>query len=322
MIHTTPVPFPAWCKWCEVTTEQSTLISGDGSGITLNHDSCGRIMSEMSVRELKELDSTQRADVAKELVNRANLHRKDGQTTMKNFDDLSDAELIALTEEEIRYYIDAQCAEEGIRLLPPGGPPVKPDKGTTADDLELWEIAGHHFRDRDDAERVAIAIGQTKSRMSLEYISGPSYRKKAVPATDSVSGVSLVRVLSQERHAAMAQLIEEQEQALKTFNERQREYDKITTERARIVTYTHDKLNKARLRHQRRENLKTQFARYIELARGDREIAARFLAKAEPDAREVLAGEDIPWPETEYQRTGTAVASTAPIQTVDVDDVL
>lgn len=79
MIHTTLVPLPAWCKYCEMTTERSTMISGSdltGSiGATLNHDSCGRIMSEISLRELRELPSIQRVEVALELVRRANAER-------------------------------------------------------------------------------------------------------------------------------------------------------------------------------------------------------------------------------------------------------
>lgn len=82
MIHTMNVPEPVWCKWCKTTTECTTVISGDGNpSITLNHNTCGRIIAEMNVRELQEIPSIQRLDIARELVKRANLLRPVGNVT-------------------------------------------------------------------------------------------------------------------------------------------------------------------------------------------------------------------------------------------------
>lgn len=209
---------------------------------------------------------------------------------MKNFDDLTNQELVNLTDEQVNYYIDVGCAEEGIKLLPPGGPPIKPDKGTTADDLELWEVAGHHFREREDADRVASAIAGARSRVSLEYISGPSYRKRAVPATDSVSGVNLVRVLSQERASELSALIDEQERSLANYNKLSSEYDTTVRARRNIVNHIREKIEKAAQKIRRKEQLQSLFERYIELANGDKFMAARFLRKAEPDVDEYLEG--------------------------------
>jgi hypothetical protein len=236
---------------------------------------------------------------------------------MKSFDELTDDEVVELTDELVNYYIDRECAEEGIKLLPPGGPPIKPNKGTTEDDLELYEIAGHYFRDRDEANSIAFALGQAKTRMTLDYISGPSYRKKAVPASDPVSGVSLVRVLSQERHAQLAQLINEQEAELKTFNDRQREYDKIVQARQTVVTRVHARVREARNALRRREDLAAQFERYLTLANGDRLVAARFLRRAEPDVDQILPNlpVELSTPEIGYR------AEPEPVAVLPEDDI-
>jgi ElaB/YqjD/DUF883 family membrane-anchored ribosome-binding protein len=211
---------------------------------------------------------------------------------MKNFDDLTNEELTNLSSDEVNYYIDVECAEQGIKLLPPGGPPTKPDKGTTADDLELWQVADNYFRDREDAERVSAAIAASKSRVTLDYISGPSYRKKAVPATDSVSSINMIRVLSQERAAELSALIDEQERVLGEYNKRSTEYEKIVRERRNVVNSIRERIEKAAQKVRRKEELSRIAARYVELANGDKFMAARFLRRAEPDVDEYLI--DLP----------------------------
>lgn len=51
------------------------MISGDWASVTLNHDTCGRILAEMPLRELSRLPSLQRSQVARFLVDRANRER-------------------------------------------------------------------------------------------------------------------------------------------------------------------------------------------------------------------------------------------------------
>jgi hypothetical protein len=75
MHHKVVVTTPVWCKWCECTTELSFMLMGNNIGPTLNHSSCGRIMSELTMRELSVLRSLQRVDVLGLLIERANYHR-------------------------------------------------------------------------------------------------------------------------------------------------------------------------------------------------------------------------------------------------------
>ncbi len=206
---------------------------------------------------------------------------------MKNFEDLSHEEKANLTEDEVNYYIDLECAERGIALLPPGGPPIKPDKGMTADDLVLFEAGGQYFTDPADAGAVCATLNACKSRVVLNYISGPSYRKYAEPATDPVtSGQSTA--LSQELRAKLSSLIEEQERAADEYKKAQQAYDSIVSKRRDVVDEIRGAIATSRRNMARKSELATKFSRYIELAGGDKLVAARFIRQAEPDVADYL----------------------------------
>jgi chromatin segregation and condensation protein Rec8/ScpA/Scc1 (kleisin family) len=102
----------------------------------------------------------------------------------------------------------------------------------------------------------------------------------------------MIRVLSQERAATLSALIDEQERSLAEYNKRSTEYEKIVRERRNVVNSVRERIEEATQKVRRREALGELAARYLELANGDKFMAARFLRKAEPDVDEYLT--DLP----------------------------
>lgn len=72
MRHQTAVPWPVWCPHCELTTESTFMISGEGDDVTLQHYTCGKVLARLTLRDLREMRDIQLSTVAQELVNRAN----------------------------------------------------------------------------------------------------------------------------------------------------------------------------------------------------------------------------------------------------------
>lgn len=231
---------------------------------------------------------------------------------MKDFDSLTHEEKAELTDEQINYYIDRECAERGIALLPPGGPPVKPDKGVTADDLALFEVGGFYFISSADAHEVAEAINKAQSRVELNYISGPSYRKYAEPSTTLVQPARTT-ALSQELRAKLGSIIETQERAAKEYQEEKAAYDKIERNRKSVVDEIREAITTSRRRMARKSELAIKLSRYVELAGGDQLIAARFIRQAEPDVVEFF-------PELRVDQEYRMVTEKAPEPMPEPDD--
>lgn len=208
----------------------------------------------------------------------------------KAFDQLTEAELVALSENDIQRYIDLACAEDGVALLPEL--PEKPPTKAVPDDLTVYEVAGMLFFDAGEANEVAAAINLARTRVLAKYISGPSYRRTVEPAVDPVNVTSL-QILRPETAAQMRALIEAHEAEVKRYNELKTAHDKITRARESHANAIRSKVEDAWSLHRRREQRGRDYARYLELAEGNQAVAMRFLDKAYSDARELLA--ELPW---------------------------
>src|SRR5438270_881876 len=65
------------------------------------------------------------------------------ETAMQNIYDMTTSEVAALTEEEIKSFIDIECASKGVMLLPPE--PMKPVQPEIKQDVTMYEFMGTHF---------------------------------------------------------------------------------------------------------------------------------------------------------------------------------
>jgi len=203
---------------------------------------------------------------------------------MKAFDELTTEERAALNEEMIRYYIDRACAEQGVQLLPPGGEPIAPTLDVIADDLEVWSVGTMKFTEKADAERLLGVLNTAASRIGWRYLSGPSYRKVADPTLKDSVHLEVERILSSERAAQMRERIEAAEREKTAYGQAREAWDTITRARQAVSKEIRDAVDAAQTELYRRGALEQLFARYLELANGDRQIAARFLVRAERDA--------------------------------------
>lgn len=211
---------------------------------------------------------------------------------MKKFDDLNELELVALATDEINHYIDVACAEAGVPLLPPRPPeapelPEVPPHDATVYTLKWGYSSVAHFTDSAQANAALELFKGLTSICDLGYVSGPSYEKKIVNDSREFS-ISTESCYSGNLADRLALVLGEIKTAKDAHTKEKGAFDKAVIEREGIASEIRTRVREARDRENRRQRLRLEFDRYLVLADGSRDIAARFLAKAYPDAPELV----------------------------------
>lgn len=204
---------------------------------------------------------------------------------MKTFDELTDAEVLALTDAEIERYIDLECARAGVPLLPPE-PGPKPEEPAAEKDVTLYEVGGDLFRDQETALRVAGVINEA-GRVRLDYIPGPGFTRIVGGADEPVS-VQAVAHYSAARWDEVKAAVHAYEEAKGRWDAENSEYNKALSARRKSVEWVWDRIHEVREGERRRERYLSLLRRYIDLADGDEVLARKFLLDSEPEAAKYL----------------------------------
>lgn len=196
---------------------------------------------------------------------------------MKRIDEMTREEILALTDGQVNVMIDYECALEGKPLLPPQ--PVEPPKVTDySPDTTAYQVAGIVTTDADHAARILEAI-LSGTQYDTAYISGPSYEKRLTPKT-SKPNIESFPVYSIEYWDSIKNKVHEAESAQEQYKAQRKEYTDAVNARADITSRIWEFISNARDEQYRRERLRNEFGRYLELAEGNRQVAMNFLKKA------------------------------------------
>ena len=206
----------------------------------------------------------------------------------KAFDNLTHEELIALTDEQIQFYIDKACAEEGVPLLPPSAP-VKPDVVVVPKTVTHYVVAGVRFLVESEARAVAAAINRSQSRRALVHMGTYRWSDPVhdAPEQDEVL-VTTEQVFDANGAAAHKAETDQKADRLKAYEDAKKAYDAALTGRDNVGQSIRATVSKAWRLESRRQELLREYDRYKPLANGDELVAKRFLQRAHGDAREVL----------------------------------
>jgi|GEM_PF-4691845 hypothetical protein len=200
---------------------------------------------------------------------------------MKNFFDLTDEEILNLTEDEIQNYIDLECAMNGIKLTPE---PEKPKKDIPAPDVNVYSIGGFKTLDYNKA----LALFDLVSNMELvdvEY--GRDFGYKFVTELKSYNKpeVSTDKYYTEEFYNQIADDVKKHEDAVKQYEMLMEDFEANQERRNEVADSILEVVYAVRKKESKRLSLEHQFNRYLELAGNDRETALRFLFDAHPEAK-------------------------------------
>lgn len=236
---------------------------------------------------------------------------------MKDFNELTEDEILALTQDDIERYIDLAAAENGVALLPPA--PVAPTPIDATFDVLAYEVGTFTFTNKGDALDVRDVVNKTKSRVRVTYAGGEySYSgPKKVMADVESEEVTECRYLSENNAAQRAGAIADAEAAKTGYVKARADYDKIVLWRQRSREPIMRAVRDAQHTRDRRTFLLAEYDRYLTLADQNRRVAARFLQAAHSDANALLpqvfvfdATVDAPLPR-KYHDDETPIKSAA-----------
>jgi hypothetical protein len=211
---------------------------------------------------------------------------------MKSIEDLKDHELLELTPAAVDRFIELACAEDGVPLLPKAAPTPPVKRKELIPDLVLHELSGLYFFKREQADEVRKRLLECDLG-TVGYVKLPGwksdYNRRVAEAEYEVPKITQVELFSETKIGENLRMINETTEAEDAYKKDKENYERISKRRAEIAEKVMKVIAAARKRAQERTFLLAELERYVDLAEQDRGIALRFLAKAHPEAREILA---------------------------------
>lgn len=204
---------------------------------------------------------------------------------MKQITELSEAEILQLTNEQIQKMILFKMAEAGIKILTK---PVEPKyEELPKKTVLLYDVSGINFLFTDkalaDDEGQALQAAALKMKSS-SYV-GDGYTHKKVRNIDEYDLKNIGKVTEVYMYAAddaiqvdeiskaNKQLKTQYETLLSEFKANENEADYI-----RIEIW--DRIKQVQAKHNNMAEMKYQYERYLDLSEGNKKIALNFLKKA------------------------------------------
>jgi hypothetical protein len=213
------------------------------------------------------------------------LDRFAAKTPRKPFADLTDAEVIDLSPEDVQFYTDRLAAERSIPLLQeaPEDPKItQPQKDAVAFRITV------SLQKRTDAEAVA-RFAEQFLRWDIGYksIPGLGYESTASPEFDPIH-ISEERYYTEAYGATIGAQMERFTEAKKSYEAAMKAYRETVEQHVSIQREIAARRSEALQRRRLVEQCEKLFERYMELAEGQRRIACKFLSDARPNAAEII----------------------------------
>lgn len=202
---------------------------------------------------------------------------------MKDWKELTDFELDALTDDEIEHIEDVLCAEAGIPLE------EKPEKVSIElpkKDVTVFQIRGIGMSNilltsLDEANQLVSLLKTFKSIGTSTYGEGVEYYTKGTqrdynnkPLDITLGSEEMVSAESIDEYRKAKVLLEE-------YNKRVKRYNRVLDMREEKTKNFHEALSTARETMYRRRNYANIFYRkYLPTAEGNTEVAMKFLKQA------------------------------------------
>lgn len=204
---------------------------------------------------------------------------------MKQITELSEAEILQLTTDQIQKMILFKMAEAGIKILTK---PVEPDyQPLPAKDIEFYSIDGLSYitDNKDIAEKIGLMLKTHVADLRNYTYAGNDYNIKTVKVIDEYSqntiGSVKLDLYYSQLNAGKVTEISKTNNALKT------EYDALLSEFKQneeqadyIRVEIWDRIKTVQAKHNNMSEMKYQYDRYLDLSEGNKKIALNFLKKA------------------------------------------
>jgi hypothetical protein len=205
---------------------------------------------------------------------------------MKRIHEMNDAEILALTDDQITKLIDYECALEGVPLLPPT-PGDEPKNTLPEPDTTCYFVGGVLTTDKKLADKIYEVL-TSGSLVTTDYSRdyNNKYLKPLNPEDYSYPAITIQKHRSKKQWAACEDQYRVYKEAKNQYDEIKQLYDEASKSRQNVIDQVYDKINFVRSVKNQQDYIRTEFARYLELAENNATIAMNFLLKAKPAAKD------------------------------------
>lgn len=209
---------------------------------------------------------------------------------MKGFTEMTEQEILALTEEDVQKLIKLRMMEEGIKIM--DKPEVPELFEIELADLKVFTIPffeGYAFTDMEEANAVAEALRNAKTLRKVEYdwnklgsdykylVKKDKYNYSIKPDFEVNCGFVYSSELYEKISNFAAQNKVMKEQAAKD----QKEYDEKMQEASGIISEISGRVKEVKVKYERLNRLTYKFATdYYPLSDHNEDMAMKFMAKA------------------------------------------
>lgn len=200
-------------------------------------------------------------------------------SVVKRFKELSNAELLEMTENEIEELIRLECAFKGIAITMEE--PIWEEKETEIPRVRAYTICDFTVLSSERAEEILDVL--TKGELFYKTCANNDYDCKYLEIIDSHHyrnpSISIGDVILPEvwKNFKEEQKILSQKKAL--FKESLEEWKKWIADKDEISSEIYQKITELRNIENEKINCTNLFAKYLEMAKGDFEIALLFYKK-------------------------------------------
>lgn len=209
---------------------------------------------------------------------------------MKKISEMTEQEILALSEQDVQNMIKFRMMEEGIKVI---DKPKKPELFEIEPaDQKVYTISvldGYAFTDFAEAQKVADALREAKSFRKVDYDwnklgSNFKYLEKKDRYTYNNEGdfsISEISVYSSKLYANIVDFAAQNKAMQKQVEKDMAEYDNAYAAASDITLEIRSRISEVREKHERLERLMHSFANdYYPLSGNNEEMAMKFMSKA------------------------------------------
>ncbi len=213
---------------------------------------------------------------------------------MPYIDTLSDAEILALTDEQVGKIIKLKLAEGGIKII---SKPEEPEYHNIPEGNEvLFQVTGVSalFSDRTVASQIAEKLKENRSCLKeTSYSHDYNYKFQKDFNLDYYGkpepiSIMEVRVFSKDLLTSIKEDVKSNEQIKKSYEERKKEYESVNSQAENIKEEVWSRVYEIRQKQAEKESSYARFLEYLALTESDKNKAMVFYKKAyNPDEQTI-----------------------------------
>ena len=200
---------------------------------------------------------------------------------MRRYFDLTNKEILALTDEQINDLIDLECAIEGKPLLPEC-PPLPPQPKFEPDAIwySIRELSSSILFHCPEAAASVIRAIVESGAASRKYLPGSDYSAYRLDNLDELT-IEQVKIYSEGQWASHAEAHSAFLKAKEQYRSAKAAHDAAVKERADVTKEVTFHINRILNIEKRKDDIRRIYNRYLALSDNNRNIAMNFLEKVE-----------------------------------------